>query len=297
MPTLKSPIKNQCINELNTGRNSDVTDYAPWLTNLYLDLNDKKILEDQQWLTDKHINATMTILKRQFPNIHGLQDTKLAPFFLDNKKIWNVDRKFARQIEYPSVQIHFDGSCHWTVSMKSIDDLNFIYYLDSLGENLKLLKNNIQIQLSQLYSSEKNNLCVKVPRVQQQPNSNDCGLFAIAQTVDFCYSGGRFNFKHQYIVSEMREHLFHCFVNEKMSPFPKENSKFQRPASFQGIHRSFKIKTTCMCEMPEFVDNMIQCDNRKCRKWFHQKCVGVKHKPKSLEKQFPWECFYCHNIN
>ena len=57
------------------------------------------------------------------------------------------------------------------------------------------------IQLSQIYKNDASKaLQVKILRVQQQPNSNDCGLFAIANVVEFCFSDS-FNPRIIYDVS------------------------------------------------------------------------------------------------
>ena len=63
------------------------------------------------------------------------------------------------------------------MSFSTSKDPNFICYIDSLGANLKSLGNNVKIQLSQIYRTSSSTLEVKVPRVQQRPNSYDCGLF------------------------------------------------------------------------------------------------------------------------
>ena len=90
------------------------------------------------------------------------------------------NRQFKEQVT-PSVQLHFDGTNHWTMSFSSYKDENCVYYIDSLGANLKDLRNNVKIQLSQIYRTSSSILQVKVPRVQQQPNSYDCGLFGSAR--------------------------------------------------------------------------------------------------------------------
>ena len=65
------------------------------------------------------------------------------------------------------------------MSFSTSKDPNFMYYIDSLGANLKSLRNNVKIQLSQIYRTSSSTLEVKVPCVQQQPNSYDCVFFSI----------------------------------------------------------------------------------------------------------------------
>ena len=67
-------------------------------------------------------------------------------------------------------------------------------------------------------------LHVKIPRVQQQPNSFDNGLFAIANTEEFCFSPESFT-RIIYSVTKLRQHLIECLEKGKMSQFPKEKEK------------------------------------------------------------------------
>ena len=126
-------------------------------------------------------------------------------------------------------------------------------------------------------------------------------MFAIAIAVEFWFKNGYVNTNVNFVVSEMREHLVSCLENQKFYPFPKENEK-SRSAAFSGIPKTLKIKTLCSCEMPEFVDSLVICENRKCRKRFHMKCVGIKQvnrrsvSGKSLDN-WPWQCVFCNKIN
>ena len=51
----------------------------------------------------------------------------------------------------------------------------------------------------------------------------------------------------------------------------------------RGYHQD--IEEFCNCEMPECLDNMIQCDG--CEEWFHMSCVGLEIPPPETE---PWHC-------
>ena len=166
------------------------------------------------------MSAVSKLYTNQFPNMNGLQDTTLVPYFCSSSKTWNFDKTFLRQ-GAPCVQIHFDGSAHWTTSLRSEKDSDSVYYLVSLDANSKILKTNIQIQLSQIYSCKLSKLNIKIPRVQQQPNSNDCGLFAIANAVEFCHNQSSLNFCSSFIVLEMRERLVYSLENgtAKWPPF------------------------------------------------------------------------------
>ena len=79
--------------------------------------------------------------------------------------------------------------------------------------------------MSRIYSSNGNVIPVNLPTVQQQTNSIDCGVFAIAYATEFCfnqYTGGKgltFN------TSVKRDHLLQCLSNKQLQPFPKVQPK------------------------------------------------------------------------
>ena len=154
---------------------------------------------------------------------------------------------------------------------------------------LRIKKNNVQIKLCQIYCKDQkfgtqNFVKVKLPRVQQQPNSYDCGVFALASLVDSCFNPATFNVRicTCYLVSEMRSHLLNCLEKRLMSPFPREQSRCRGT----NLHvatvnpKSLKIAVWCHCTLPEFVDDMVCCEGRKCKQWFHKKCIGLN---KSLD--------------
>ena len=259
-----------------------------WLPELNLTKRDKEIITNNEWLSDKYMFAVNKILSRQFPHINGLQDTTNTPFFMEDKQFWNTSRNFKQQ-DSPSVQLHFDGVNHWTTSF-STKGANFIYYIDSLGANLKDLRNNVKIQLSQIYKTSSSILQVKVPRVQQQPNSSDCGLFAKANAVEFCFKSDCFNTRVSYTVSKMREHFIECLERGNMSPFPKETVR-GRCKLDSVTCKVVKIPIWCSCNMPECIDNMICCDNRKCKTWFHRKCLTLD------SEAYEWQCPSCQQQN
>ena len=53
-----------------------------WLPDLNLVTTDKDILLNNQQLTNSHMSAASTLLKKQFPNINGMQST----LYITNQK-------------------------------------------------------------------------------------------------------------------------------------------------------------------------------------------------------------------
>ena len=65
-----------------------------------------------------------------------------------------------------------------------------------------------------------------------------------------------------YNQNVLRKHLYHSFINGKLTPFP---SKLITKISASAI---FKIEIHCHCRMPELKTTpMIECTN--CCKWYH----------------------------
>jgi hypothetical protein len=48
-----------------------------------------------------------------------------------------------------------------------------------------VLTPSLEIQLSAIYGQGKTNLLIKLPEVQQQTNGYDCGVYALANLVEF----------------------------------------------------------------------------------------------------------------
>jgi hypothetical protein len=85
------------------------------------------------------------------------------------------------------VQIHHTGKSQWVTSLQDKKD-GTVYVLDSYSKTFTLTP-SFEIQLSAIYGQGKTNLLIKLPEVQQQTNGYDCGVYALANLVEFCYSG------------------------------------------------------------------------------------------------------------
>ena len=173
----KSPlsIRDELI-DLEQIETPETTRELSWLPELNLSLGDKRIITDNGWLSDKHMLAVSNILRRQFPHINGLQDTQNTPFFMEENQLWNTSRHFKPQIS-PCVQLHFDGNNHWTMSFSTSKDPNFIYYIDSLGANLKSLRsidtnNNLLIFLSCRSIYYYSSVLIETVRVKKNQQCN-----------------------------------------------------------------------------------------------------------------------------
>jgi hypothetical protein len=71
----------------------------------------------------------------------------------------------------------------------------------------------------------KQNL-IKLPETQKQDNSIDCGLFSLANAVEFCQSGFKGGTHIKFEQKYMREHLIHCVEKGDFSAFPENHVGF-----------------------------------------------------------------------
>ena len=118
-------------------------------------------------------------------SVNGFQDTLLAPT-LKADGTWNLTNNCFKNQKSPSVNIHDTGQDHWCASFQYETD-DGVYVLESnLGNKAEnCLTDSLQIQLDQIYGVGKQKFKVKIPREQQQNNGHDCGVFAIANLVEF----------------------------------------------------------------------------------------------------------------
>lgn len=80
-----------------------------------------------------------------------------------------------------AAHIHHNGKFNWVTCLK-LDGQ--IYVLDSISNGK--LTSSLQIQLAYVYCFKYNLITVRLPKIQQQTNSIDCGLSGFANAI-FCY--------------------------------------------------------------------------------------------------------------
>ena len=187
----------------------------------------KNAILGKQWLNSAQMyNANMLILDARY-NVNGFQDTMLAPILQKNGQ-WHIPVDGLISQKAPSANIHYNCQQHRLTSFQF--ENGDIYLLDrSLSQKKQYcLNDSLKIQLSQIYDRGKSQITVKIPDVQQQYNSYDCGLFAIANMMEFVvgsYHGlqdGRQGFV--FIQSEMQKKiLLNALAKDTWNHFQKEN--------------------------------------------------------------------------
>lgn len=186
-------------------------------------VSDKFDITYDRKVNDKLINFGQQLLKAQFSEINGFQDCCYVP--VQNKGVWkySLKMKFSRST---ACQIHHTGADHWVTSVSPANETDLIVF-DSLQGPVPSISNSLKMQLFAAYAQNKNHLNILIPKIQQQANSVDCGIFALAYATEICFTGFVGGESIDFDKQIMREHLLNCFQNKSMSPFPKIKRKLR----------------------------------------------------------------------
>ena len=113
------------------------------------------------------------------------------------------------------IQILHTGNSHWVCVSSSGCLPGIVNLYDSLYHNI--IEEEVEAQVVDLVGEEHLKGIAVVP-VQQQPNGNDCGVFASAFAT--CLVHYQTPETLQFDRSIMRQHLLECLVAGKMTLFP-----------------------------------------------------------------------------
>lgn len=187
-------------------------------------------------------------------------------------------KKASRTKDY--IQILNTGRNHWVTCILKRGS-STMYLLDS---NIQAeITGHTKIQIAMCLKSMDNSITIERPPCQQQTNSVDCGLFAIANAIEFINEG---KIKYtDFDTSKMRDHLYNCLVDGFVSPFPRKSDRKKKMKTDDDISI---IKVYCVCRLPENFSDMCQCDI--CDTYYHYVCEDVM--AKDLVGKF-WACSQC----
>lgn len=239
---------------------------------LFLDKEDR--ISARNWLTSGQINAAQRLLKDASPEVGGLLCCTLGATF-----------DFPKIKEEKWLQIVHDGVDHWVLVAKGFgkfDQCVDIY--DSLATP-KWEKHHILSCMSSLLGTSQQEMSYVVKNCQQQQNSFDCGVFAIAFATSLVF--GQNPSDVIYNTHHLRKHLKNCLDIKKLSLFPTSASRVNRAQ--REIVKT--IPVFCHCRRTEYGRNteeweMIECSG--CLGWFHRMCENY---PKNTAKK--WHCKIC----
>ena len=165
-------------------------------TRIRLFVDDKLIIENGQKLSDRHINFAQAILRAQFPQCEGLQNT-----LLQDRLRWKATSNV--------VQIIHVRSDHWVVISNLFCPNGNVRVYDTVFNDID------DSTMSLLNSMFSKNITVTLAPLQKQQGSVDCGVFSIAIATSLLHS----LIPGPYTQSLLRPHLIQCIESKSMLPF------------------------------------------------------------------------------
>ena len=147
------------------------------------------------------------------------------------------------------------------------------------------ISTSVEESIANILHTPEDNIYVYLMNSDVQLNSNDCGLYAIANATEICF--GFEPAQVQYRKSEMRKHLRVCLEKGTFSRFPSQTVK--RSSLHASIHN---IKIYCSCRMP---DNGFMFSCTRCRKWYHPKCQNIYQSKEKIKKSKTVKCLDCRS--
>ncbi|XP_047145632.2 uncharacterized protein LOC124818650 [Hydra vulgaris] len=249
-------------------------------SNISLCQNDLSDISNNGWLSDNVMNIFQSMMKIQFKDINGLQDTILGQ-----------NLAFNTYSNIPFVQVLHDGHSHWVAISTYRCKPGEVFLMDSLFHGK--VANHTKRQICAIMKCTQKKLTIHALPVQQQSNGADCGVFAIS----FIYHiiSTKTNPENiTFSIPEMRAHMLHCIQVNQVSSFPQLLADCKR--CFQ---KDICIELFCSCRMPwNPVENqlkekqMAQCNH--CQQWFHRMCENIPDFVFSKKNcRLPWYCHCC----
>jgi len=244
-----------------------------------LNTGDLLSISNQQMLSDNVINVLQKMLKRQYHNTSGLQDTVLGQT-LSFDVIQNK----------PFVQILHNGNAHWLAISTFHCEPGHVNILDSKCNKGRMTVDTKK-QIAAIMFCQTSSIIANFIPVQQQTNGIDCGLYAIA-FVQHILSTNQNPSKIHYDQSKMRPHLLKSLMANKLLPFPQMDGKCK-----QNPFKTMKIPLLCSCrqywvQSDERISIMKSAQCSKCKKWFHQTCENIPDVAYKDENS-AWFCAKC----
>ena len=215
-------------------------------------MEDRERLISGKWLNCRLIEAAQALLAGMFPDLKGLQSP-----------LYGEKLRFKKANNF--IQILNVERCHWiTISNVGCEE-GVVNVYDSAYNTLSLATKK---QICSLWQPVSSQVKFCLANIQRQPNSTDCGLFAIASATEVAYA--KDPTLCYWDIPKMREHLAVCLESGTMTSFPL------RRARRQCVGHEFKSITEvvyCTCRMPNDPNISMICCN-KCNEEVPQRVCG-----------------------
>ena len=237
---------------------------------------DKEAIASGAWLNDAIITAAQELLKKSSKGICGFQSTQ------NGRKLAFKPIKSGSDF----VQLFHIHNSHWVVASNIGCQYNAIGVYDS-NCYTTTVPLELKRQICSLVQTKHDTIVFEVMNIDSQHNTNDCGLYALANATELVMKGNPV--LCVWDANKMRQHLLHCLENEQITNFPVIK---QRQIAFgTRTKKSFIFceRIYCICRMPEDKSAMIKCE--KCLKWYHMSCMGLD--PDVNHNGVAWSCTGC----
>ena len=237
---------------------------------------DFEIILSSNWLNDTIINTAQNCLHTQF-ELPGLYDTSLGP-----------------HLSYPKAEVFHQilhDSNHWILVSTFGSPHPAVKLFDSNYHGK--ISSSVQKQTASILRTSVDKIIFSVQSVQQQMNTSDCGVFAIAFLVELLFDGDPTTV--MFDVGKMRSYLHCCLRSRKFDhPFPKVEGEHEHNLPCKLL---IEIPVYCVCRMPYFESDdevrelqMAECD--RCHQWYHRSCISVPDYVFKQKNRF-WFCSKC----
>ena len=166
------------INDDDTNSENEIsTKSNKWLKigSYVLTLAEREMLCNNDWLTDLHMNSVQVLLKKQFPQFGGLQNTAV----LQSSRVM---QPFPNDQE--SLQIVHVNNNHWIVASTVNCHKADISIYDSFNSPVNKETQSI---LACLLKTKNDSFRIQIAKVNRQSGSNDCGVFAAAYCTSLAF--------------------------------------------------------------------------------------------------------------
>ena len=244
--------------------------------------SDKTVLQSSDWINDNIIYAAQKLLRKEFPDIEGLKSPLLGTSL--------AFKCIPHNSKYIQI-LHVNGN-HWIcvsniglLSREPVKDRTFVY--DSFVS--KSIECHTKLQICSFVQPSNKLFRFEIMNIMVQPNTFDCGLFAVANMIEIAFGGHPG--KCVWDTKQFRPHLIACLEEEHLVPFPK--LKERRVPFSRAVQYLIEEKIYCDCRMPfDQVSEMICC--KHCNSWYHCDCIGMENVAEYSRRK--WICKKCISV-
>ena len=198
----------------------DTDDHWVSVKEIKLTHQDRETLNSQEWLNNNHISAAQYLLKKQHPEMSGLQPPTLQ-----------YTQTFDVHHNSEFVQCLNLANNHWI----TVSTVGCVPGVVNVYDSLHLgLSSSLKRTIANLLHTSKPTIFIQQPRMQQQTGRSDCGLFAVATATAIC--NGQKPETIRFDQTQMRQHLLKSLDEKLLLPFPSTKTSrrfcFERESMF-----------------------------------------------------------------